>query len=134
MKKLTWLAAALATMAGLLLAPAAPAAATPSTPDYGVKVIKDGAATYGSAHVQWISGQQWDIAVNDSRYDGRNVCVRIQPSEAAAIDYCDTNGSGNTAVHYRIYYPWYQAKVCVGSGGGWAAFCESYITRSIYDY
>ncbi|MCO8273786.1 hypothetical protein M1L60_24620 [Actinoplanes sp. TRM 88003] len=124
----------LAALSAVLLGAAGPAAAAPSIRNYPTKIAQDAVARYGSAHIQWISGTTWDIAVADERYDGRTVCVRIQPSEAAAIDYCDNNGSANgIAQHYRISYPWYQAKVCVGAGGNWEAWCASYITRSIYD-
>jgi hypothetical protein len=125
---------AVAAVAAVLLGSAGGAVAAPSTKDYKVRIIDDAVARYGSAHIQWVSGKQWDIAVADERYDGRNVCVRIQPAESRAVYYCDNNGSANgVADHYRISYPWTEATVCVGAYGHWEAWCIRYIERDIYD-
>jgi hypothetical protein len=118
---------ALATVAGLLFASAVPAAATPAIPNYPTKQIKNTLGVYGSAHIQWISGTIWDIAVNDQYADGRNVCVRIAPVDHDYIYYCDDNGSANAAKHYRITYPWFAARGCAGSNGTFPAFCIPYI-------
>ncbi|GAA2612975.1 hypothetical protein [Paractinoplanes durhamensis] len=70
----------------------------------------------GSANINYISGNHFNLAVQDARADGRSACINIYPNGSnTAIAYCDTNGSENTATHYDIYYNWDAASFCVSN-------------------
>ena len=131
MKRILAHAAAAVTVAAtaLFAGPAAPAAAAI---DYGTYSYRnEDGYIIGQAHIQQISGNQFDIAVADQMPDGVNICVAILPTDPQAY-YCDLTGpngspgpSDGKASHYRIYYSWFQASVCRGHGGD----CRTYVRR-----
>jgi len=114
--------AVLAAVVGTTLAAVTPASAAARLVDYGTAYYYSNGVLLGSGHISQLSSGGFDIAVNDNRADGHNICVRIYPSSGGSINYCDTNGSANSATHYTIYYSWYAADMCAGGLG-----CISYV-------
>ncbi|AGL16162.1 hypothetical protein [Actinoplanes sp. N902-109] len=101
--------AAVAGAASVLLSAVTPAQASgPGGKHFrGSVFVNDN--QYGSTHIQLISGNEFDIAVNSDF--GIGICTRIYPNSGGVISYCDSNPSDGKATHYRFYYNWYQADI-----------------------